>query len=187
MSRLVLGIVGALLLAWTVLIGVDSWLSAHRLGAGPQNESSLYQSYDPEQVVKRFRYEREGYGRGTSDGASQLIKSITHSQSFSPKFTMRSTQERELLDALREDIVLRLKEPGMTVVATNDEADGGFTYKYTSANSVGSISVRAPAHHMTVRHYPVPNGLDDVELMITLEETWTRPASETSWWMAAVD
>ena len=68
---------------------------------------------------------------------------------------------------------------GMIVVATHYEADGGFTYNYTSGNSVGSISVQAPSHQMTVRRYFVPGGLNDVELKIALEETWTRPASET--------
>jgi len=187
MSKLVFGLLGALAVAWTALVGSDHWVNAHRIMDGPGNESCLYRSYDPEQVIKQFRYERESYGGGHSQGASNLIKSIHHSQDFTPRFTMQANQERELLNALREDIVLHLRMTGMTVVATNDEADGGFTYKYTSENSSGSISVQTPAHQMTMRRYSVPSGLDDVELKIALEETWTRPASETQWWMSAVD
>jgi hypothetical protein len=187
MSRLVLGVAGMLLLAWTVLVGSDSWVNAHRLVEAPENESSLYQSYDPEQVIKRFRYDGESYGGGHSKGASQLVKSIHHSQGFTPSFTMQANRERELLNALRDDIMLRLRMPGTTLTALNNEADGGFTYRYTTEHGGGRISVQAPVHHMTVRRYPIPDDLDDVELTITMEETWTRPGSETAWWMAAVD
>jgi hypothetical protein len=187
MSRLVLGVVGTLLLAWTVLVGSDSWVNAHRLAEGPENESSLYRNYDPEPVIKRFRYERENYGRGNYSGASQLVKSIHHSQGFTPSFTMQANRERELLNALREDIMLRLRMPGMTVTTINNAADGGFTYKYTTENGGGSISVQAPVRKTTVRRYPVPSDLDDVEFTIALEEMWTRPGSETQWWMAAVN
>jgi hypothetical protein len=187
MSRIVLGVVGALVLAWTILAGSDSWVNAHRIAEGPENESSLYQSYDPEQVIKRFRYEHESYGSGHFNGASQLVKSIHHSQGFTPRFTMQANREGELLNALREDIMLRLRMPGTVVTAINNEADGGFTYKYVTDNGGGSISVQAPVHQMTVRRYPIPSDLDDVELTITMEETWTRPRSETEWWMAAVN
>jgi hypothetical protein len=187
MSRLVFGVLGTLLLAWTVLVGSDSWVNAHRLAEGPENESYLYQSYDPEQVIKGFRYEGENYGGGHSYGASHLVKSIHHTQGFTPRFTMQANRERELLNALREDIMLRLRMPGMSVTAIDDETDSGFTYKYTTENGGGTISVQAPVHQRTVRRYPVPRDLDDVELTISMEETWTRPGSETQWWMAAVN
>ena len=152
MKRLVLGIFCVLVVAWTVPVGWDRLVNGHRISAGPRNETALYQSYDPEPVIKRFRYERESYGAGHGDGASQLITYIRHNQDFTPRFTMQASQERELLNALREDILLRLRITGITVVATHDEADGGFTYKYTSGNSVGSISVQAPS---TRRHFAV--------------------------------
>ncbi len=153
----------------------------------PGTKAALYRGYDPEQVIKQFRYEHESYGGGHSNGALTLIKSIHHIEDFTPMFTMQANQEQELLNALREDIVLHLRMTGMTVVTSNDDADGGFTYKYTSDNSHGSISVQTAVHQMTMRRYPVPSGLNDVELKIDLEETWTRPASETQWWMSAVD
>ena len=43
---------------------------------------------------------------------------------------MRANQEQELLNALREDIVLRLQSSGMRVLTTHDAADGSFTYQY---------------------------------------------------------
>jgi len=185
--KLVPGVISALVLAWTATFSWDEWVDNHRIMAGPDNESSLYQSYDPEQIVKKFRFEGESYSGGHGYGATQLIQYIRHSQDFTPRFTMQARRERELLNALRKDIVFRLHITGMTVVASDDEADGGFTYKYTSGDSSGSISVHAPVHHVTVRRYPVPAGLDDVELKIALEETWTRPASESKWWMSVVD
>lgn len=187
MRRIVFRFLSVLLLAWTVLFGWDFWVNAHRIVEGPENESALYRSYDPEQVIKLFRYERESYGSGHGYGAAQLVTYIHHSQEFTPRFTMQANLGRELLHALREDILYRLRDTGMTVVATNDEADGGFTYKYTSQNIRGSISVQAPVRRMTVRRYSVPRGLDDVEIKIALEETWTRPANQLAWWMSAVD
>jgi hypothetical protein len=185
MKKLVLGLISVLVLAYATLLGWDRWVNARRIMAGPGNESSLYQSYDPEQVIREFRYGSESYGSGNGNGALHLIKSIKHNREFIPRFTMQANREQELLIALRKDIVLHLT--GMTVVATHDDPDGSFIYKYTSGNSVGSISVQAPVHHMTVPRYPVPSGLDDVALNIVLEETWSRPASESQLWMAAVD
>jgi hypothetical protein len=59
--------------------------------------------------------------------------------------------------------------------------------EYISGNSVGTISVQAPEYDVTMRRYPVPSGLDDASLNIVMEETWTRPASETRWWMSVVE
>jgi hypothetical protein len=179
--------VGICVLGWSAMFGCDRWINAHRIVAGPANESPLYQSYDPEQVLKKFRYEGEGYDGGHGKGAAQEIKHIEQWQDFTPRFTMQANREQDLLNALREDIMLRLKVTGMTVTANHDHVDGGFSYKYISRNSVVSISVQAPAHHIAERRYPVQTGLDDVELKIALAETWTRPASETQWWMSAVD
>jgi hypothetical protein len=92
-----------------------------------------------------------------------------------------------LLNALREDIMSRLRLANANVVASDDGLDGGFTYKYTAGNSVGTISVQAPEYRAAVRRYPLPSGLDDVSLNIVMEETWTRPASETRWWMSVVE
>lgn len=187
MKRLVPGLIGMLVLAWMALFGWDRWVNAHRIVAGPENESPIYQSYDPEPIIKQFRYEGEGYESGHGKGASQLITYIHHNQDFMRRFTMQADRERQLLSALREDILLRLRMTGMNVVAAHDETDGGFTYRYTFANSVGSISVQAPGRETTERRYPVPSGLDDVELKIALGETWTRPARDSSWWMSAAD
>jgi hypothetical protein len=191
MSKLVFGLIGTLAMAWTALVGWSQWVNAHRIMDDPANESCLYRSYDrydPKQVIKQFMYVGEGYSSGHSHGSGHLVKSIQHTQDFTENFAMQANQERELLNALREDIVLRLRMTGMTVVAANDKANGGFTYKYTSGNSSGSISVQIPVHPMTMRsYYPSLSELDDVELNIALKETWTRPASETQWWMSAVD
>jgi len=175
-----------ILLLWTALAW-DQWVNAHRIMAGPDNETMLYRGYNPEQVIKEFRYEGEGHSGGNSEGALHLIKSMRQNRDFTPRFTMQADREPELLNALRNDILFRMRNAGMKVVATHDEADGAFTYKYVFGSSTGSITVQAPAHEVTVRRYPVPSGLDDVVLNIALEETWTRPASETQWWMAMVD
>jgi hypothetical protein len=187
LRRLALGLICVLVVGWTSLGGWDSWIGAHRIAAGPENETALYQNYDPERVIKNFRYEGESYGGGYGYGAVPLIKSIRQNKDFTPRFTMRSDRELDLMNALHQDILLWLRVTGANLVATHDEADGGFTYRYISGKSVGSISVQAPFHHTTERRYPVPSGLDDVVLKIALEETWTRPESETGWWMSMVD
>lgn len=187
MKRLAIVLIFVLVVGWMSLVGWDRWLAVHRIVAGPENETALYQNYDPEGVIKNFRYEGENYGGGRARGAVQLINSIRQSKDFTPHFTMRSDRERDLMTAVRQDILLWLRIKGTNVVASDVGADGGFTYKYVSGNSVGSISVQAPVHHTTERLYPVPSGLEDVDLNITLEETWMRPERETRWWMAMVD
>ena len=111
MKRLVLAVISVLFLAWVALIGWDRWVNAHRIVAGPENQTAFYRSYDPEQVIKNFRYD-ERYGSGHGSGALQLIRSIKHSEDFTPAFTMSADRERALLDALREDIVQRLRING---------------------------------------------------------------------------
>lgn len=187
MKRILIGSITVLVLAWAMVVGLNGWINAHRLIAGPKNESTFYQNYDPEQVIARFRYTGEGHDGGHSNGALQLIKFIRHSGDFTPRFTMQAGREPDLLNALREDIMSRLRLTKANVVASDDALDGGFTCKYISGNSVGTISVQAPEYRAAVRRYPVPSGLDDVRLKIVMEETWTRPASETRWWMSVVE
>jgi hypothetical protein len=179
--------VSVLVLAWTIFIGWDRWVNAHRIVAGPENQSQFFTGYNPKPVVAKFQYD-EGFHGGDGNGASQGINSILHSKNFEPGFTMQADRKQELLNALREDILFRLRTTGMTVVASHDEEDGGFTYKYISGNSIGSISVLAPVHDSGVhRQYQLRAGLDDISFRINMEETWTRPASEHQWWMAMAD
>jgi hypothetical protein len=169
------------------IVGCDGYVSSCRLMPSSSNETSFFQSYDPEQVLKAFR-EPWGYSSGHPNGSSNGIKSILHNQGFTPGFAMPVSRKQELLDALCEDVLLHLRYTGMTVVASYRESDGGLTYKYKSGSSVGKISVHPPYHDAYMRrNMALPSGLDDVRLNILIEETWTRPASETPWWMSMVD
>jgi hypothetical protein len=187
MKRFVLGPIGVFLLACTAAIGWYRWVNAHRTAAGPENETALFQSYDPEPVIKKFRYKGEGHDGGHGYGASQGIKSIRHNQDFTQRFTMQADQQSELMKALHQDVLGWLRATRTKVVSSQEESNGGFTYRYASGNSVGSISVKAPCPAPVNRHMALPAGLEDVTVTIALEETWTRPASESSWWMAMAD
>ena len=145
----------------------------------------------PQPVYTNFQYD-EGWNGGHGQGCSPGYRSIRHHAEFTPGFTIRVDRKQELLDALRNDILLQFRTTGTNVVATHNEPSGGFTYKYIAGNSSGSISVQPPAHdELLQRNTPLEAsfgpGLDDIRFKIALEETWTRPASETPWWMAAVD
>ena len=176
-----------LLLAFTGIVGCDGYVSSYRLMPSSSNETSFFQSYDPEQVLKAFR-EPWGYSSGHENGSSNGIKSILHNQGFTPGLAMQVSRKQELLDAICEDVLLHLRYTGMTVVASYRESDGGLTYRYKSGSSVGKISVHPPYHDAYMRrNMALPSGLDDVRLDILIEETWTRPASETRWWMSMVD
>jgi hypothetical protein len=183
MKRPVLAVLSVLGLAY----GWGQWVNAHRIVSSPDNQTALFQSYNPEPVISRFRPEGEGFEGFDGNSASQGIKSIQHHKEFTPRFPMQADRERELLNALREDIILRLRSNGMNVMATHDEADGGFAYKYLAGNSEGSITVKPLVHVPVQRSYPLPTGLEYVSVTIALEETWTRPASESQWWMAMAD
>jgi hypothetical protein len=183
----VLAILGLCVVGYASIAAFGAWINAHRIGAGPDNQTRFLQSYDPEPVIRNFRDQRESYQNADGAGAESLIRSIHQTRNFQPGFTMQSDREPQLLIALRDDIVLRLRSSGASITATLDDADGGFTYQYSAPGSVGSITVRPPKYHAATRRYPVPTGLDDVYLQINLEETWIRPKSTTEWWMAMVD
>jgi hypothetical protein len=187
MKKLAFGFITLLGLAWVALVGWDRRINAHRIMAGPENQSQFFRSYNPTAVTAKFQYD-EGFHSSEGNSADQGIRSIRHHAEFVPRFIMWTDRKRELLNALREDILLRLRTTGTSVVAIRDEGDGGFTYKYAADNSIGSISVHAPVHDPEVqRQFQLKTGLDDISVDIALEETWTRPASETKWWMAATD
>jgi hypothetical protein len=180
-------LISVLILASTALLYWDRWVNAHRIAASPQNETALYQNYDPEPVIKKFRYEGESYGGGSGIGSGNGIKSIQHSREFMPRFTMQANRQSELMKALHEDVLGWLRATSTNVVASHEESNGGFTYKYASGNSVGSISVKPPNPAPVHRNMALPAGLEDVTVTIAMEETWTRPANETQWWMAMAD
>lgn len=187
MSKVVFGIFGVMLLSWTAAFGWLSWANSHRIVPGSINESLLYRTYDPVPVFIQFRDEQKGHGEGGGSAAGRGIKSIHHSRDFDQMFAMQANRKQELLNALRQDILNRLHMPGTTVVVTDAQPNKGFTCEYISGNSHGSISVEVPAPAEIVRHYPLPNGLEDVQVRIDLEETWTRPPNETQWWMSDAD
>lgn len=187
MRRLLLGILSLLVLAWIGLFTWDKWVNAHRLPAGPENQSVFFRTYTPMPVVEKFKCSGDSHV-GSVRGAVQLIKSIHHTGEFTPGFTMAADRKQELLPALRDDIVLRLRATGATVLSTQEEADGGFTYNYAADRSLGSISASAPFHDTDVhRQFQLCPELIDISFKITLKESWTRPPHGTQWWMAAVD
>jgi hypothetical protein len=186
MKKLALGF-SLLGLSWVSLVCLGGWVNAHRIVAGPENESRFFRGYSPTSVVTKFQYD-EGSHSSEGKGFGSGIRSIRHNAEFVPRFIMWANRKQELLNALREDVLIRLRTTGTNVVSAHDETDGGFTYNYASGDSIGSISVKAPVHDPGVhRQYQLEPGLDDISVDITLQETWTRPLSETKWWMAAVD
>ena len=70
-------------------------------------------------------YPGEGFDGGHGNGATQLIKHIRLTKDFSPRFTMQASRVQDLLNALRQDIMLRLRMTGTTVLGTHDDADRG--------------------------------------------------------------
>jgi hypothetical protein len=158
-TRVVLPI-SVLVLAWMAFTGCHQWATAHWwIVNGPDNQSEFFKTY----------------------------RSIRHYAEFTPGFTMRVDRKQELLDALRNDILLRFRNTDTKIVASDNEADGGFTYKYVSGHSIGSISVQPPVHDEVQRVTSLEAlfgpGLDDLRFKVALKETWTRPANETPWWM----
>jgi hypothetical protein len=190
MKRRVLELISVLVLTWMAFVGLNGWITARWwIVGGPDNQSQFLRTYDPQPVYTNFEYifgEHVAHGQGWNPG----LRSIQHHAEFTPGFTIRVDRKQELLDALRNDVLLQFRNTGTNVVATHNEPGGGFTYKYIAGNSSGSISVQPPVHDEVQRNTPLEAlfgpGLDDIRFKIALEETWTRPPSETPWWMAMV-
>ena len=187
MKKLAFGFICLLGLSWISLVCWGAWVNAHWIAAGPANQSLFLRSYNPTLIVKKFQYD-EGFQIGQGSGASSGIRSVRHTAEFVPGFIIWANRKQELLNALREDVLSRLRTTRTIILSAHDEADGGFTYNYAAGNSIGSISVKAPVHGSGVqRRYQLAPGLEDISVDIALQETWTRPANETKWWMAALD
>jgi hypothetical protein len=188
MKKLAFGFISLLVLSWLSLVCWGGWDNAHRIVAGPDNQSQFLRNYNPRSLVHKFQYDAGPHSSEGGKGFSSGIRSIRHNAEFVPRFIIVADRKQELLKALREDILIRLRSTGTKVVFARDEADGGFTYDYAAGDSVGSISVKAPVHEPEVhRQLQLGPGLDDISVDIALQETWTRPASETKWWMPAVE
>jgi hypothetical protein len=184
-TRVVLPI-SVLVLAWMAFTGCHQWATAHWwIVNGPDNQSEFFKTYNPQPVYTPFQH--DGCSVGHGEGSSPGYRSIRHYAEFTPGFTMRVDRKQELLDALRNDILLRFRNTDTKIVASDNEADGGFTYKYVSGHSIGSISVQPPVHDEVQRVTSLEAlfgpGLDDLRFKVALKETWTRPANETPWWM----
>jgi hypothetical protein len=120
MKKLTFGFIALLALAWVALLGWDRWINAHRLIAAPENQSPFFRTYNPMPVALKFKYD-EGSHNGEGTGASRGIRSIHHHAEFVPRFIMRADRKQELLNALREDILLQFRITGTNVVAIHDE------------------------------------------------------------------
>jgi hypothetical protein len=175
--KLLLGSSVVLVSTYAALLGWQQWTDSHRIIAGPQNQSAFYRVYDPEEILKRFRSPKEGYGEGFNSGAVQDTEFIRHSKSFEREFTIESRRKTELVAAIDQQIQNELQLPGTHPVNRVEEPSGNFKYNYTTPNGGGFIVVHLPVYCPVQRNMALPDGLEDLCLKINLEETWNRPTS----------
>ncbi|UWZ83265.1 hypothetical protein [Occallatibacter riparius] len=118
-------VLSVLLVAWVALAGFDQWVHARWwLVDGPDNQSKFFRTYDPQPVYAKYQHDG-GLSVGHGQGCGPGFRSIQHFADFTPGFTIRVDRKQELLDALRNDILLQLRNTGTNVAATHDQADGG--------------------------------------------------------------
>lgn len=174
---IVLGSAGLCLLVFAALVIQGQWAISHRIVPGPENQSAFLKSYNPEEVIQKFRYPGESFADGEPSGAGSDTTHVYHNAGYDGVFTIESSRKLELMAALNEDVLRQLALTDMRVVGKSMETDGGFRYDYASGNSVGSISVRPLAQANVHRSRALPAAVEDVAWEIKLDETWTLPAA----------
>ncbi len=60
----IFGLFSSVLLAVASLVIYGRWVDQRRIVPCPQNQSSFLRSYDPEDVIKKFRCKNESFGLG---------------------------------------------------------------------------------------------------------------------------
>jgi hypothetical protein len=171
------GLVSLCLLPFAALVIQAQWEISHRIVPGPQNRSTFLKGYNPEEVIKKFRYP-ESFGSGHSSGAGSDTVSVHHNSGFDGEFAIESSRKLELMAALNEDVLRQLALTDTRVVGKSVEPEGGIRYEYVSGNSVGSISVHPPKPAGFHRNAAMPTTVEYVSWEIKLDETWTRPSSQ---------
>ena len=130
------GFVSLCFLALAALFIWAEWANSHRIVPSPQNQSSFLKSYDPEEVIKKFRCPNEGFDSSHNSGAGSDTTSVRHTAGFVPGFTIQSSRKLDLMTALNEDVLRRFAFTNTRVLGKSVGSDGGVRYDYASGDSL---------------------------------------------------
>jgi len=139
----------------------------------PDKPSALLQSYAPAKVVESFASQQ--YGRqtasGTSSGAGR--KYVTNTRSIEPMFAIRTEDRVALLVALKSDMAAQLIHNRAEILSEGGDADSGFRFTYRLGKNLGTATIPPlAAKHWADHDRPLPSGIEDVDLNITISEKW---------------
>ena len=154
------------------LVAYASWVQAHMVYPGPQNESAFLRAYDLKAVARPFMAPDPSLSEGRESGGGAGTKFVAHSAGFDEYFTMRADQKGLLIVAVNDDISQRLILSGARILNQSGTPSTGFQFEYATGNTIGSITIKPISPGAVQRNMPLPTGLEDVSLNIAIREQW---------------
>jgi len=128
-----------------LLIFLAGWLiwfvnEARTVYPTPDTESSFLKTYTPTAVIDRFKaVPGTTVSVGASAGAD--LGFATHQADFKPTLVINTGDRVAVMQALRDDIALRLTEQHAAIVEDSGSPADGFTIKYAVGKSQGTVVV----------------------------------------------
>jgi hypothetical protein len=146
----------------------------------PETESTFFQAFTPDNVVKRFSC-AFWWGSGGSS-ASAGMRYITLQKDFDQYFAIPAGDWVPVMQALQEDISFRLLGSGAQILDQAGDLTGGFQVRYKIRRAVGAILV-APLKTIdadTLRPQGVCKNGIAVQLKVSMQEKWYKNEPNTA-------
>jgi hypothetical protein len=154
------------------LIAYAGWESAHMVYPSLENESAFLRAYDPKVVLMPFIYEMQGYTEPGGIGGGAGTKFVTHFAHFGEYFTIRADRKDSLMAAVNDNVTQRLRMSGARILNQSGTSSSGFHIDYESGKTIGSVAIQPLCPGAVHRNLPLPSGLEDVSLNLSVSEQW---------------
>ena len=182
-----LGLLGVL-----SLIAVEVWLvdGVFLTYPTPETQSQFFKSYSPEETMKPFIIPGHLQPRFESTDSRAGRGIATHRKNVEAIFAVRADDRGDLVSAVFEDLLSRLKNTNARIVRLGGDASSGFDVEYASGKTRSRVMIEPPkiieaervvGHPVShsgrlVQPPPLKEGELPVSVRVTIEEKWYRSA-----------
>jgi len=149
-----------------------AWEQAHTYYPAPESQTTFLRTYSLKSAVLPFVEPSGGTSDLSGSGGGAGMESVEHTADFGEYFTIRSERKGLLLPAVYYDIRQQLKTSGVQVLSQSGDLSNGFTFRYRSGNSFGTVTVHPLEPGKVQRNLALANDLEDVGIRVEIKEEW---------------
>ena len=163
-----------LVLAYYALVWADDAHTA-KYRVHPEKVSPFLASYTPQPVIESFHAPGFNSWTTSGSGSSGDPQFVKNDRSFGAGFSACRGRRSALTAALEQDLLNQLRQNQATVLLDTRDLQNGVHMVYRLDRSLGVVHLAPISPDSGMRRAtPLPNGLEDIAVSMTISETWFK-------------